>query len=970
MACTGKPNCTCGCCTGTSVQTPEPALNRPGLSAVSYRVGSWASFKQSMLAQLSSSDYPALQALKTRADDDFTIALLDAASIVLDILSFYQERLVNESYIRTATQVRSLTELARLIGYQPAPGVAASTYLAFSLQQATGQAPDPSAPPITIPKGTQVQSVPAQGQKPQTFETSADIQAKADWNALPVLTGALWAPKTNDTSVYLAGTATQLQPGDLFLVVGDERAGSPDSENWDVRVVGTVTVDGQNNRTRITWSEGLGAPAVQPASINPKFYAFRQRAALFGYNAIQPLLLTPDQLTQIKSYLNSGGTDWDFNKSQLSGNANLYQKDLIDLDSVYSKIVPGGWIALIVPDTQSKRSPAGYTTLYKVNSITTISRSDFGVSSKLSRVAADRGGSHLHDSYNATRTGSALVQSELLAVTEQPIGYPLYGSFIDLKGLRPDLAGITAVALTGRSQKAAVAEGVTTLSFNPGADTSKAAALHPGDTLTLVDPAPLPLDSTGAINPGDWASSTPITLNVEDSGGRPGTVTAALNQLELIAPGSSDPILSEYALVASVDTSLTPYPHTRIQLKASLTNCYDRRATTINANVGFATAGQSVTDVLGNGDASAVDQTFTLRQSPLTYVQAPTPDGMESTLRIRVNGVQWKEAETLYQQPPTVQVYRTLNQADGTTNVQFGGDGEGSVLPTGQNNIIANYRIGSGSAGNVAAGSISTLMDRPLGVSGVTNPQSATGGQDAQSIDDIRTNAPQTVLTLGRAVSILDYQNHASTFAGIAKAYAIWIPSGPGRGVFLTVAGVQGQALSPANPTLTNLVNSLQSYGNPLTPITVTSYVETLFRFQAAVKYDATYDQNVVQAQVEETITQKFSFAARSFGQAVSVDEIAAVIQGVAGVVAVNVQGLQRNLSSTGGDLANLHGFTAVAALNQWMAQAITLSRPFADSPGRLCAYIPVASATSIPQPAEILVIDPRPGAVTLEVLA
>ena len=81
-----------------------------------------------------------------------------------------------------------------------------------------------------------------------------------------------------------------------------------------------------------------------------------------------------------------------------------------------------------------------------------------------------------------------------------------------------------------------------------------------------------------------------------------------------------------------------------------------------------------------------------------------------------------------------------------------------------------SYRIGIGSAGNVAAGAITTLIDRPLGVSGVTNPLPATGGQDAQSVDDIRANAPLSVLTLGRAVSITDYQNFAATFAGIAKA--------------------------------------------------------------------------------------------------------------------------------------------------------------------------------------------------------
>ena len=43
--------------------------------------------------------------LKTRDADDFSIALLDASAVMLDILTFYQERLANESYLRTATQL-------------------------------------------------------------------------------------------------------------------------------------------------------------------------------------------------------------------------------------------------------------------------------------------------------------------------------------------------------------------------------------------------------------------------------------------------------------------------------------------------------------------------------------------------------------------------------------------------------------------------------------------------------------------------------------------------------------------------------------------------------------------------------------------------------------------------------------------------------------------------------------------------
>ncbi len=68
------------------------------------------------------------------------------------------------------------------------------------------------------------------------------------------------------------------------------------------------------------------------------------------------------------------------------------------------------------------------------------------------------------------------------------------------------------------------------------------------------------------------------------------------------------------------------------------------------------------------------------------------------------------------------------------------------------------------------------------------------------------------------------------------------------------------------------------------------SFLETLFGLSADVQYDPAYDQPTVRAQVMETLTQAYSFAQRTFGQGVSVDEVATVIQAVPGVVAVNVK--------------------------------------------------------------------------------
>ena len=174
----------CGCC---KAELPEPDLsNRPGQLALSYRIGTHSSFLRRMLARLHSqripskpNEAPPLANLSTRAGDDPSLALLDAMAVAADVLTFYQERIANEGYLRTATERRSVLEMARSIGYELKPGVAAGTYLSFTVEDADG------APRmVTVSKGTQVQSIPPQGKLPQTFETTEELEARGDWNVL------------------------------------------------------------------------------------------------------------------------------------------------------------------------------------------------------------------------------------------------------------------------------------------------------------------------------------------------------------------------------------------------------------------------------------------------------------------------------------------------------------------------------------------------------------------------------------------------------------------------------------------------------------------------------------------------------------------------------------------------------------------------------------------------------------------
>ena len=197
----------------------------------------------SALASIES--YYPLRNLTTRATSDPSIALLDAWATVGDVLTFYEERIANEGFLRTATERNSLLQLARLVGYRLRPGVAASTFLAFTMEK------DHDA---TIPQGTRAQSLPGPGQLPQPFETSANLEASARWNDLaPRLTAPMYitqemiADLTVPFDIYLEGVATNLKPGDPLLFVFGT---GPDEQVF--RSIAAVEPQAAQNRTLVT----------------------------------------------------------------------------------------------------------------------------------------------------------------------------------------------------------------------------------------------------------------------------------------------------------------------------------------------------------------------------------------------------------------------------------------------------------------------------------------------------------------------------------------------------------------------------------------------------------------------------------------------------------------------------------------------------------------------------------------------
>ena len=123
--------------------------------------------------------------------------------------------------------------------------------------------------------------------------------------------------------------------------------------------------------------------------------------------------------------------------------------------------------------------------------------------------------------------------------------------------------------------------------------------------------------------------------------------------------------------------------HTTLLLATPIAYSYKRDTVTIYGNVVKATHGETRNETLGSGDGSQSLQSFTLKQPPLTFVSAPNPTGVESTLEVYVNNVQWHEADTLAGLGPKDRKFITQTDDNAVTTVIFGNGEEGSRLPTG-----------------------------------------------------------------------------------------------------------------------------------------------------------------------------------------------------------------------------------------------------------------------------------------------
>jgi hypothetical protein len=951
---------------------PKRPDNRPALATIRYRIAKLREINARMLHALPREQVvdrgtglvtQPLRALTARTTDDPSIALMDAFASALDVLTFYQERIANEGYVRTATERLSAVELLRAIDYELRPGVAASARLAFTVESA-----DDPFRVVTVPEGTQVLSVPSNpAEVPQTFETVEAIAARAEWNAIPARTErpqslALFWSTTNESDA---------RNGELYLLDLDNSFDLGTADPADV-----VTIDPLNAAEYLPLSSnldlastlaGLAADAALNPEIDPTIKGLRvDRAEIRGIG----LAIAPGtRVLAVGVHRAPDGSIDRVRVKPLRIDAVIDQRDyglttlhLGEIDAaprvprplgftLRAPLLPIG-IALAQPVALSASSASSViggqawssntlsafmqTQAWSRTQVMSLFRAPAEVSAP-SVGEASPGFYLLRQSVGVFGAGAP--KHAAMATPDETrggsAGDPFASDWDDVQSGGPasvwsDSQGnenVDAHVYLEREVPDVVADGYCLLETTTGvtrafrvarcATEARADFALSGKSTGLVlrepDGSELDVWNGNALNasfaPFNFRNtavkvgSQPLAL-----GGLPITEALASGGGELtldglyldLAPGLSVSISGERddapGIVEDETCTLADVVHvggfTRLTFVDGVAFSYRRPSLRVNGNVALATHGETKLEALGSGDATVPNQAFKLTKPPLTFIAAATDSGAATTLEVRVDGVAWAEVASLFDAGPNDEVYIVRIDDDGTTRVVFGDGVRGRRLPTGALNVVATYRTGMGTLGQVGDRTLTLLKTRPLGVRAVTNPSAAMGAAGAETLSEARERGPQSVRTLGRIVSLTDYEDYARAFAGIGKAKATALFRGSKRLVHVTVAPLVPGVFDADDATLDGLLQAMDARRDLAIAVIVAPHAARYFKVTARVFYDPRYLPLDVEAAVRAAIEARFGYAARELAAPVSAAELIAVMQAVAVVSHVDLDAL------------------------------------------------------------------------------
>jgi hypothetical protein len=221
--------------------------------------------------------------------------------------------------------------------------------------------------------------------------------------------------------------------------------------------------------------------------------------------------------------------------------------------------------------------------------------------------------------------------------------------------------------------------------------------------------------------------------------------------------------------------------------------------------------------------------------------------------------------------------------------------------------FYATYRIGNGQRGNVGPYSINRIVIKKNdnykgeGLKTLFNPMAAKGGQEPESLENIRQHAPQAFRTQQRAVTELDYADILKRHPQIQKAVATKRWTGSWYTILVTIDRKDGLVVD--NDFKTEIVEFLNKYRLAGYDIEINGPIYVPLKIALDICLKSGYFAN----EVKQELFRVFSSHAQpdglkgffhpdnfTFGQPIYLSQIYETAMKIEGVLSVIVKVFQR----------------------------------------------------------------------------
>ncbi len=235
-------------------------------------------------------------------------------------------------------------------------------------------------------------------------------------------------------------------------------------------------------------------------------------------------------------------------------------------------------------------------------------------------------------------------------------------------------------------------------------------------------------------------------------------------------------------------------------------------------------------------------------------------------------------------------------------SILFGDGVFGRVPPRGVNNVRATCRVGGGSVGNVAAGTITTAVTPIANLASVSNPAAAAGGADAESSAQAVRRGPMVYRSGRRAVTVDDCVALAYRAGGVAKARARAV----GWNQVDLIVAPEGDTWRPVPEALRMaLLAYFEDKRMAATLVRVLDATPAPVAIALTVRYDPRFQLDPLRQQLSDTVAGYLAYSAVDFGQTLYPSDLFALVEAVPGVLSVELTRFNRSdLPPTGLDEA------------------------------------------------------------------